>query len=274
MSHVTLASNYDPYIHGTDLSGYLYSPKIDGMRCWWCVKTQELFTRNHNKIKIPKKWKNLLKELNLPFDGELYIENFSTTMSVCRNKKCDPSEWENVKFFVFDLIIDTIPFLERYYKLQEIFENLDKVCQPDNNFLTHLKQFTLSKTSNITEKRDKFINQGFEGIMLRKMDSVYEHTRSTHWLLKVKKFHTEEGKVTGYQKGDSDGKYSHCMGTLLIQTEKGIDVMVGSGFNDYQRNNYKLDFPIGSVVEFRYFEKNNDKYRFPTFVRKRPDKTI
>ena len=265
-SFVTLASKYDPDLHGEDLTGFLYSPKIDGMRAWWCTKTHCLYTRNHNKINIPKKWQKELKLLNLPFDGELYKTDFSTTMSICRKKEHVDDEWENLNYFVFDLIIDRIVFLERYFKLKEH-------VTPEHNFIVFVKQLTFSKTSCLTQKHDKAVKMGFEGLMLKSMDSYYEHTRSKNFLLKVKKFETIDAKVTGYQKGNQEGKYNFCMGTLLLKTENGIDVFVGSGFNDYQRNNYKKEFPIGCVIEFRYFELTSDnRYRFPTFVTRRLDK--
>jgi DNA ligase-1 len=264
-SSVTLASKYDPEIHGTDLTNFLYSSKIDGMRCFWCTKTETLYTRNNNKINIPPEWGNELKRLNLPIDGELYSSNFSTTMSICRKKKCNIKEWENVGLFVFDLILYKETYIERYFKLKDI------ISLPF--FISIVKHLTFSKTSCLSQKHNKAVEQGFEGLMIRRKNSYYEHSRSKNNLLKVKKFETVDAKVIGHQKGNPDGRYSHCMGALLLKTEENIDVFVGSGFNDDQRNNYKTYFPIGCIIEFKYFEKTKDnKYRFPIFVTRRFDK--
>jgi DNA ligase-1 len=268
---VSLASPYNPDKHGDDLSDFLYSNKIDGMRAWWCTESCTLYTRNNKKIFIPAQWEDELTRLGIKFDGELYYkgkdtkDNFRKTMSICRRTvNFNPSEWDNVSFYVFDIIEDSVGYTARYKKMK-------KILPDDHSFIKLVKHLTLSKTSNIMEKHSKAVKQGFEGIMLRRKDSCYEYTRSTRNLLKIKKFETVDAKLTGYQKGN--GKYLNAMGALFLTTENGIEVKVGGGFDDKQRKNFKELFPIGCMIEFKYFERlSSGKYRFPIFVTRRFDK--
>ena len=61
-----LAQNYDPEKH--NITGWLMSEKLDGVRCYWNGKN--MYTRNGNAFYAPDEWKAKLP--NIALDGELW----------------------------------------------------------------------------------------------------------------------------------------------------------------------------------------------------------
>ena len=113
-----------------------------------------------------------------------------------------------------------------------------------------------------------------EGLMLN-LNRSYECKRSNN-LLKVKKFYTFDGRITGVYEGE--GKYTNMLGGVFI-TYKDITVKVGSGFSDSEREIFYSDTKliVGKIAECKYFEESEDKdgnlnLRFATWERLREDK--
>lgn len=77
---VMLAHNYDPDKH--DVTGWLMSEKLDGVRCYWNGKN--MYTRNGNPFYAPDDWKAKLP--NIALDGELWTnrDDFQKIVSIVR----------------------------------------------------------------------------------------------------------------------------------------------------------------------------------------------
>ena len=63
---VMLAHNYDPEKH--NVTGWLMSEKLDGVRCYWNGSC--MYTRTGNPFYAPDEWKAKLPKIAL--DGELW----------------------------------------------------------------------------------------------------------------------------------------------------------------------------------------------------------
>ena len=104
---------------------------------------------------------------------------------------------------------------------------------------------------------------GGEGLMLRKPKSLYEHTKRSKTLLKVKSFTDEEAEVVGHQGGR--GRNAYRCGALTLQTPDGRQFSCGTGMTDADRTDPP---PIGSACTYRYTELMTNGYpRFPRYVR-------
>ena len=114
------------------------------------------------------------------------------------------------------------------------------------------------------------ISKKGEGTMLRLPNTIYENKRS-NTLLKVKEFFDDEVVVTGMEFGE--GRNQNVMGALNIKWLKPSmgtnEFKVGSGFSDFERDNYKKLFKKGTILTIKYFEidKYSKRPRFPTFWR-------
>jgi DNA ligase-1 len=116
------------------------------------------------------------------------------------------------------------------------------------------------------------IDNGYEGIMIKDVDAVYECKRSVSWL-KQKPF--IEVSLTVLETEEGTGRNEGKMGALVcegIEDGKTIKVNVGSGFTDQDRDDFWNCRVDGQVVEVRAdaVTQNQDgtySLRFPRFLR-------
>jgi DNA ligase 1 len=217
-----------------DPSGHWMSEKLDGVRAVW--NGTELRSRADKVFYAPERFiKDLPKDTIL--DGELWIGRgeFQNTVGVVRRHE-DP--WTDVIFMIFD-IIDEGTFEERQTELDSLA--LPKHCKI-------VEQTLCRDLEHFNEFKQKILDGGGEGTMLRAPDSPYVGKRSSH-LLKVKEFISDEALVMEYQPGK--GKHEGRLGALICEFE-GKQFKVGTGFSDEERENPPA---IGSKVTFTYFEK-------------------
>jgi DNA ligase-1 len=123
------------------------------------------------------------------------------------------------------------------------------------------------------------IDAGFEGIMIKDVNAVYETKRSVSWL-KQKPFIEVSLTIVGVEPGT--GKNEGKMGAVICEGDddgKFIRVNVGSGWSDDQRAEIN-DEVIGQVLEVRAdaitrSQDSEDVYslRFPRALRFRGFKT-
>jgi len=115
---------------------------------------------------------------------------------------------------------------------------------------------------------------GFEGIMIKDVDAVYECKRSHAWL-KQKPFIEISLEITDVEEGT--GRNQGKLGAFVCEGNddgRHIRVNVGSGFTDDQRETFWMGrFPmIGQIIEIRAdaITQNQDgsySLRFPRFLR-------
>ncbi len=258
---VMLAQKYT----NQDIIGYYISEKLDGYRA---IFTKNGFVSRNNKPFNAPSWfiNDILNKLpsNITMlDGELYTKRGDFKgMGVVRKKNPVDEEWRNISFHVFDLPLINLPFEERY----ELLQTLKNV--PHIKIVKHTKIKSMEQFYKIHKD---LVNDNAEGSMLREPGSYYENKRSKT-LLKVKDFLDDEVRIIGHKFGS--GKYSNVLGALTVKwVKKSLgdnEFEVGSGFNDDERNNYKKEFPIGSIITIKYFEIDNKskKARFPIYLRK------
>jgi DNA ligase-1 len=120
------------------------------------------------------------------------------------------------------------------------------------------------------------IEAGFEGIMIKDPDAIYECKRSVSWL-KQKPFIEVSLAVVEVEIGT--GKNDGRLGAIICEGEddgRKIRVNVGSGFTDEQRDEFWNDREdlIGQIIEVRAdaatrSQDSEDVYslRFPRFLR-------
>lgn len=252
-----------PFIATDDfnLDEWHVSPKLDGVRAYWNGET--LLTRAGNVIHAPEFFtRGLRKDVHL--DGELVAKygTFSTVVSTVRKKIPIESEWWKIVYTVFDAPCLQDPFKFRYAYLKANYTPIGGRAS-DTTKLWVVPDVREMWGHELTylQLLDKAITYGYEGLMFRKWNSLYERTRSDT-LLKLKRFHDAEGVVIGYVPGN--GKHESRMGALLVRTSYGADIRLGTGFSDEQRSSPPK---IGAKVTYKYQEITKDGMpRFPVFV--------
>ena len=154
----------------------------------------------------------------------------------------------------------------------------------------------------VAQNQERFykeiVKKGGEGVMLKRLGSLYqEHARNNDWL-KVKKTQTDEAIVLGYTRGN--GVRSGTFGSLILGKPDGkggfrLVGEAGTGFKEkelkairrrlksLETKKRQVDESITDVeawvkpelvVEVKFHElSKNKKYRHPSFIRIRDDKT-
>ena len=214
---------------------WCYEIKYDGFRLLAFInnKTIKLMTRNKNdwSEKFPAIIKQLakIKTDSAIFDGELValdkkgISRFQLLQNAISFEKK-----ANIAYYIFDIL---------YYKGQDL-RNL-----PFTERKSILKKILAGSTQSLIQQSQVFqgnpkallksaCKKGFEGLIAKKIVSVYEEKRSKTWL-KLKCKHEQEFVIAGFTKPTGKRQY---FGSLLIgyfDTKKRLHYAgrVGTGFD-------------------------------------------
>ena len=252
---IPLANHYHPDV---DLAGYWLSEKLDGVRAYW--DGERLMSRGGHPYQVPEGFSDGFPDQ--PLDGELWSgrQRFAQLSGAVRKAHPVAEEWREIRFHVFDLPLEDLPFYRRYRQLQALV----KAAETDNLVLVE-QQPVASHRALMAELQAVEANGG-EGLMLKRKDSLYRAGRSDD-LLKVKSHQDAEAVVIGHTRGK--GKYRGSLGALVVRLDDGRKMRIGTGFSDRERASPP---PVGSGITFRYRGLTATGLpRFASFLRVRND---
>ena len=269
----------------------IVEPKLDGVRviviCDVDKDEVKLFSRNGKELsnfpEINKQFDDMLDQMgeSMVFDGEVMSDDFQTLMREIHRK--GGAKTQDAKLNLFDClplaefknggsnsVNDTI------LKRKEMLQSFN--YGPNINLVEYVKMDLSDEDGQkqFADYNKLCIDKGFEGIMVKPINGVYECKRSTLWL-KVKPFIEVSLTVIGVEQGT--GRNADKLGALIVEGKddgKWIRTNVGSGLSDTDRETYwsarkKL---VGQVVEVRadaITQNQNAKdewsLRFPRFLR-------
>ncbi|WP_213999398.1 DNA ligase [Arsukibacterium sp.] len=242
------------YRENIDVQQYWVSEKLDGVRAFWNGK--QLISRGGNIIEAPEWFIAGFPEH--PLDGELWLgrNKFADTLSIVSKQQAVASEWQQIRYYLFELPNAAGTFSERSKALQTI------VQQQNSPYLMVVPQFRIKDKAALLAKLSELESAGAEGLMLHHQDALYKTGRSSD-LLKLKTYQDSEAQVIGYRPGK--GKYRGMVGALVVKTPEGKTFAIGSGLTDALR---QTPPPIGAMVTYRYNGlTKNGLPRFARFLR-------
>jgi DNA ligase-1 len=250
-----LANSYQAH---TDLRDFWVSEKFDGVRGYW--DGQQLLTRGGTVLHPPAWFTQGWPDT--PFEGELWAGRgqFNTAVSVIQQMQATDTDWQKLRFMVFDLPKHTGTFTERVQAYKTLVEALglrwvEAVAQTEVASAAALKQLLNDKVS-----------AGAEGLMLRRANATYKSGRSNDQL-KVKIHDDAEARVIAHLAGT--GQYVGQTSALLVETPQGLRFKLGTGLRAQDR---QIPPALGEWVTYRY-RGFTDKGvpRFASFLRIQPD---
>jgi len=260
---VMLAHDYNKRSKDIQFPCYIQR-KFDGTRCV-AIPSKGLFSRN--KKSYPH-LEHITQEINrLPpsftLDGELYSDslNFQEIVGLVKKDTLtqnDKSKQLQIKFYVYDIIKDQ-PYQLRYTNLQLLFRKYKF------QHLVLVQTELCQDEKQMKQKHDQYVEEGFEGIMLRNKDGAYKGSRSID-LQKYKQFFDAEYEVVGFQEGQ--GLEEGC----VIWTCKTSDGKIFScrprgAREDRQEIFLNGQSYVGKKLTVRYQEETNDGLpRFPVGI--------
>lgn len=263
----------------------IVSPKLDGLRC--IIRGGQALSRNLKPFRNTHVQRVLGGRTELEgLDGELIVgaPNEGNVLGRTQSGIMSVEGEPDFSFYVFDqLRLATFGFDARLHALSA-------VTHPAVKVVPHQIARSLSEFLALEER---FLLQGYEGIMIRKPVMPYKYGRSTlneGGLIKFKRFTDSEGVVASLEEGvineneaqvDLLGrtKRSHHtenfvpsgkVGTLYVKdlkTQEVVRVSPGRMTHDMRRhywaNQHEL---IGSIVKYKWFDYNTlDAPRFATY---------
>jgi len=266
----------------------LIEPKLDGVRviviCDVDKDEVKLFSRNGKELlnfpNINEQFDEMLDQMSesMVFDGEVMSEDFQTLMREIHKK--GGAKTKDAKLNLFDCM--PLYNFQDGSCVEPITERkkwLDRYTYgPNINLVEHVRM-NLSDDEGQKQFADynkMCIDRGFEGIMVKPVDGIYECKRSTGWL-KVKPFIEVSLTVTDVEEGT--GRNAGKLGALVVEgtdMDKFIKTNVGSGLTDSDRDMFwkHRDNVIGRIVEVRadaitQNQETTDEWslRFPRFLR-------
>jgi DNA ligase 1 len=244
------------YRNQVDVSQYLVSEKLDGVRAIWDGQT--LRFRSGKTINAPLWFLDGLPKRAL--DGELWLGrgSFERLSGIVRRDVPDDADWRQVRYMIFELPGAPGTFAERAERIHET------VRQADVSWLREIEQFPVVDRDSLQKRMKEVVRAGGEGLMLHRAGAPYETGRSDT-LLKMKPWEDAEATVIGHQPGK--GKNEGVLGALRVRTEDGREFSVGTGFTDQQRRDPP---PVGATVTYRYHDLTRTGLpRFASFLRVR-----
>jgi len=248
---------------------------------WAWAYVQDGVVISRNGKPIPNAYvQRCLGHLN-HHDGELIVGEptdklvYNRTMShVMSHDKRD----FDLRFYAFDhLRHEQDRFLQRYSRIHMDFAH---------------RHHYVSDLATLLKLEHDYLDEGYEGLILRSGDAYYKRGRSTvreGFLLKLKRFTDCDAKVIGFVERLHNGnpleqdelgfakRSSHQvnmvgrgdLGALIVEGADGTVFNVGTGFTDEERAtiwNHREQFR-GRIVKVKYFAVGvKDAPRHPVFI--------
>jgi DNA ligase 1 len=207
------------------------SAKLDGIRC--PAKLGGLFSSEGNLfVSCPHIFEALeptfLKIPDLTIDGELYNhkfkDDFNEIVSLIKRPKPTAEDLQRTKkyveLWVFDITspeLGKLPFTERYAWINKKLKDISP-------HIKILDQTICRNREELDKKYEEYLDDGFEGQMVRWGDVGYQNKRCKY-ILKRKEWITEEFEIVDILEGK--GGRAGMAGKALVRLSNGETCKTG-----------------------------------------------
>lgn len=203
----------------------------------------------------------------LELDGEAYTHgmNHELVHGIASRRVNPHSRLEDLEYWIFD-VVENCSMAERIdllLNLSEIFKQVPGPC--------HVVPFEVAETlDDVLRIYDKFVNQGYEGIIVRDHEASYVRKRSTR-VMKWKPKKEDYYVIVGTEEEISiEGQPKNSLGALICRANEGENLFnVGTGFSaDARRDLWarRAELP-GKIVKvaYQHITSGRGVPRFPVF---------
>ena len=205
-------------------------------------------------------------------DGELYTTEipFEELAGLIKTKKLTPSDTDKlrvIEYHIYDIVDETLPYRARHDSIKKMFAQVAASTASSPHKLPpyiRLVETIEAKTqAEFKAEFSRFIEEGYEGIMLRNKTGMYRCNYRSHDLQKYKEFQEDEFRIIGFMQGDGRDK-----GTVIwiCETKEGKEFKVRPrGTIENRSKLFKTgEKYVGKMLTVIYQELTEDgKPRFP-----------
>lgn len=254
-----LAKSYDD-CQNSVLEKLVYcSAKLNGVRCMMRWKDDKVITISrggkHYDVStqlITKELFEFLKENpNLTTDGEIYIhgEFLQRISGTARLGKWE-ERCEKLQYWIYDIACNDLTFEERLdilLVMQEKFKDSKRIKVIDH--------ILAEGWDEVKKLHDKWVSEGFEGLVARKPDKLYQFGKRNSTMIKLKLTKDAEFTIIDYQDGLREEDF--C---FILETTKGQSFAAKPIGNRELKAEYleNIDSIIGKKGTVKYFELSKD----------------
>ena len=274
---IMLAYKYDERRRLKWKPPYIVQPKYDGERCRAIINRGNiiLFSSGGKVINsVPhineQLAGNYLPITKIELDGELYKHGMDVDSihSIVRRTVNIHKDHEIIEYHIFDFIHNN-PQLDRVRYLDYYREHIET----DDIKVT--KSVLCDTIEEVYATYDRFISEGYEGIIIRNAQAPYIKAKTT-MMMKMKPFEVGEFIIIGMNQEISiEGEPKDSLGAFVCKTKEGEEFKVGSGpfLTRVRRINlwrswtdYRM--PSKMLAKIKYQELTTDRKvpRFPTLL--------
>lgn len=193
-------------------------PKLDGLRCISYLENNKIVIQSRTGLRfenfdiLREQLKNIFEIVgnNVYLDGELYtdsiiFEELSGLVRLTKDKssKDQIQKINTIKYNVFDIYFQDTPLMI-YSERKERLEQLMKI--KNINLISLVDSIMINDYKEVNNYHDDFVTKGYEGLMVRDKNGLYEPNKRSKYLQKFKKFMEEEFEIVGFKEGSGDEK--------------------------------------------------------------------
>ena len=194
------------------------SRKIDGVRCSFYWNGKKILTASRGGSTYEYSTQHITQNLKFieffkkhpdyVLDGELYkhgkqLQEISGAARLEKNAvDCD---W--LEYYIYDIMLPNVTFYDRLQVLKEIKEELNLSFNPykewrENDLQVQMvPQEKVSGYDAIMDLHNKYVEEGWEGVVIRNPEKTYGFGKRTNDMIKLKMYKDSEFKVIGYELG-------------------------------------------------------------------------
>ena len=211
---------------------------------------------------------DLLNKDNQILDGELYSDvlDFQRVVGLVRKESLsqqDIYDLKHIKYRIYDMFstddsVTQLPFVQRHAMAEKLIKN--------DQHLIIVENYEITDEDSIQGLHDQFVQEGYEGIMVRNPSMPYQMDKRSSGLMKFKSFKDGEYPIVGYTEATGNDA-----GTVIwiCEAPNGITFKARPTGTREQRTTWfeNADEIVGKDLTVRYFELTNDGIpRFPVGV--------
>ena len=197
-------------------------PKLDGVRCLSNVEDADeiptYLSRGGKEFDTLEHLNTEVEEI-FPFDtlnvahldGEIYCHNeitFQDVVAAVKKKKNENTP--KLKYYIYDIATLDMTFEERKTKLEQLFKG-QKL-----EHLVLVPTYEVNSEAEIIKYHEQFVEDGYEGIIIRNKDGQYCFDHRSNDLQKWKNFIDKEFKIIGGKEATGEDS-----GTVVFILDNG-----------------------------------------------------
>lgn len=255
------------------------SRKIDGLRALiYMGEDGELHTASRGAMNYDAAMYEILSHPalvqlfkdnpGLIMDGECYHHGFTLQQlnSIARTQKT-AVDYEILQFYWYDVVDMNSTFDERWAYMQDLKDELNKTqfisFDPEREFkqdelrIQFVPQILVSGYDKMLSLHNDYVEEGWEGLVVRDPEKVYRPNGRTNDMVKIKVYRSEEFLITGYElglRGNEDMVF-------LLSTKEGKPFKAKPHGDRTQKDWYVENFEsecLNHYATVKYFYMSDD----------------